>query len=63
MQLRVLGLKGLIGVGISEDKTTYYAKEECTWEEEARGVLQTIYEDGKFYNQTTLKEIREKLTN
>lgn len=56
-------LKGLIGVGISEDKTTYYAKEECTWKEEARGVLQTIYEDGKFFNQTTLKEIREKLTN
>lgn len=23
--------------------------------------LQTIYEDGKFYNQTTLEEIKERL--
>jgi hypothetical protein len=36
-------------------------KEECTIEEESQGILQVIYEDGNFYNQTTLTEIREKL--
>jgi len=25
--------------------------------------LQTIYEDGKFYNQVTLEEIRERIKN
>jgi nicotinamide phosphoribosyltransferase len=33
----------------------------CTREEESQGLLQVIYEDGKFYNQTTLTEIRNKI--
>ena len=49
-------LKGLLRV--NEDFTV---TQECTWEQEAQGLLQTIYEDGKFYNQTTLTEIRERL--
>jgi len=36
-------------------------KTECTPEEEQRGLLQVIYEDGKFYNQTTLEEVRNNL--
>jgi nicotinamide phosphoribosyltransferase len=32
-----------------------------TRETEATGELQTIYKDGKFYNQTTLGEVRERL--
>ena len=39
----------------------YIVKTECTPEEESQGLLQTIYEDGKFYNTTTLEEIRNKL--
>lgn len=39
----------------------YYVQEECTLEEENTGELQVIYEDGHFYNQTTLTEIRKKL--
>lgn len=35
--------------------------QECTPEQESQGLLQVIYEDGKFYNQTTLEEIRERL--
>jgi nicotinamide phosphoribosyltransferase len=35
---------------------------ECTPEEESGGILQLIYEDGKFYNQITLTEIRERLS-
>jgi hypothetical protein len=34
---------------------------QCTKEQEATGLLHTIYEDGKFYNQTTLTEIRKRL--
>jgi len=49
-------LKGFICV--NEDLSV---KQECTVEEENQGLLQTIYEDGKFENQQTLTEIREKL--
>lgn len=34
---------------------------EQTKEQEGGGLLQTIFEDGKFYNQTTLTEIRERI--
>ena len=34
---------------------------QCTHEQEAQGILQTIYEDGKFYNEITLSEVRNKL--
>ncbi len=54
-------LKGMCAVLKSDGEDEYYVKEECTFEEEAVGELQTIYEDGKFYNQTTLLEIRNKL--
>lgn len=40
-------------------KSEYFVQTECTPEEENQGLLQTIYEDGKFYNQTTLTKIRE----
>jgi nicotinamide phosphoribosyltransferase len=36
-------------------------KDECTWEEEEDSDLQLIFEDGVFYNQTTLTEIRERI--
>lgn len=54
-------LKGMIAVFEEEDD--YVAKTECTPEEEASGVLQIIYEDGKFYNETNLSEIRERVKN
>lgn len=38
-----------------------YVITECTLEEENEGLLQVIYEDGKFYNQVTLEEIRNRL--
>lgn len=34
---------------------------ECTKEQEDGGLLQTIYEDGKFHNQTDLNKIRKDL--
>lgn len=62
-------LKGLLQVfetkKTSEETGITYSKievkTECTPEEENQGLLQVIYEDGKFYNQTTLNEIRERL--
>ena len=51
-----LGLLGLICVTEDHEVLT-----QCTWEQESQGILQTIYEDGKFYNQTSLTEIRAKL--
>ena len=42
-------------------KSEYFVQTECTPEEENQGLLQVIYENGKFYNQTTLAEVRERL--
>jgi len=61
-------LKGLLQVeevntykGGDKVKTDYIVLQECTPEEENKGMLQVIYEDGKFFNQVTLNEIRERL--
>lgn len=57
-------LKGLLCVGIQGElgHEDIFVKTECTPEEESQGLLQVIYENGKFFNQTTLNEIREKLS-
>jgi len=49
-------LKGLICVTENHEVLT-----QCTPEQESQGILQTIYENGQFHNQTTLTEIRERL--
>jgi nicotinamide phosphoribosyltransferase len=51
-------LKGLICVTENHEVLV-----QCTWEQESQGILQTIFEDGKFYNQTSLSEIRTKINN
>ena len=64
-------LKGLIRVdeitATSEETgktyTKYEVKTQCTPEEEAGGILQTIYEDGHFHNQASLTEIRNKINS
>jgi nicotinamide phosphoribosyltransferase len=38
-------------------------KDKVSWEEEGKGLLNTIYKDGKFENTTTLTEIRNRLKN
>ncbi len=55
-------LKGLCAVHKKADGE-YYVVTECSPYDETYGVLQLIYEDSKFYNQTTLTEVREKLKN
>lgn len=59
-------LKGLLQVIQTEnphveENGEIWVKTECTPEEESKGLLQVIYEDGKFYNQTTLEEVRQRL--
>ncbi len=50
-------LKGLIMVDENHEVHT-----QCTWEQEAQGILQTIYQNGEFFHKTTLTEIRERLS-
>lgn len=52
-------LKGLVSVYLEDDE--YFAMVECSKEQEAGGVLQVIYEDGKFHNLVTLDEIRSRV--
>ena len=52
-------LKGLVQVVMENEE--YQVNTQCTWEQEGQGLLQTIFEDGKFYNQTSLTSIREKI--
>lgn len=55
-------LKGLCKVDQiigAHGKSEIFVKTECTEEEEEEGLLLTIYEDGEFYNQTTLEQIRK----
>jgi nicotinamide phosphoribosyltransferase len=52
-------LKGRCAVHLVDGE--YVVKTQCTEQEETGGILHIIYEDGKFYNQTTLSEIRDNL--
>ena len=57
--------KGLLKVYRDYDRAgaPYMLKDQCNWEEEGQGLLQVIFEDGKFYNETTFTEIRNRLNN
>jgi nicotinamide phosphoribosyltransferase len=60
-------LKGLLTIyqNSPEHKTNpneIWCGAEQTPEEESKGLLQVIYEDGLFYNQTSLTEIRKTLS-
>jgi nicotinamide phosphoribosyltransferase len=57
-------LKGFCAVHDGRDipgVNDYYVDTECTPEEESEGLLKVIYENGNFYNQTSLTEVREIL--
>lgn len=51
-------LKGLICV--TED---FEVLTECTWEQESQGILKVIYENGEFFNQTTLTRVRDSINS
>lgn len=52
--------KGLLHVAKSNENG-YTLVDQVTWDNEKNGELQTIYKDGKFYNEITLEKIRENL--
>lgn len=49
--------KGLLQV--YADKGVLKVRDCCTKEEEKQGLLKTVFKDGKFYNETSLTEVRE----
>jgi nicotinamide phosphoribosyltransferase len=54
-------LKGLLSVGRNKITGEVECYQQCSPEVESLGMLQIIFEDGKFYNQTSLTEIRKRL--
>jgi nicotinamide phosphoribosyltransferase len=54
-------LKGLMCV--THENGEYVVHTQCTPEQESTGLLQTIYENGKLYNQVTLAEIRKRIAS
>jgi nicotinamide phosphoribosyltransferase len=53
-------LKGLCAVHKKADGE-YHVVTECSPYDETYGLLQLIYQDGKFFNQVTLEEVRNRL--
>lgn len=51
--------KGLLRVEYVDNVLTL--KEECSWEQERGGMLNTIFKDGKVFNVCTLTDIRRRL--
>jgi nicotinamide phosphoribosyltransferase len=51
---------GLLCVTLNEENQIYLV-DKVDWETESEGLLETIYQDGEFFNPITLSEIREKL--
>jgi nicotinamide phosphoribosyltransferase len=53
--------KGLLSIPNTLKDGKIWVKDQCTWEEEGKGLLQTVFKDGQLVKQTTLTEIRERL--
>ncbi len=51
--------KGLLAVRRADGKLIL--KDECSWEEEKQGLLQTVFENGKVVNEQSLSQIRERI--
>jgi nicotinamide phosphoribosyltransferase len=52
---------GLLAIFKNETDGSFQLHDHCNWETEAKGELQTIYNNGHFKNVTTLAEVRERL--
>lgn len=51
--------KGLLQVTETEDGLKL--KDECSWDEEKKGLLQTVFENGKIVNEQSLSQIRARI--
>ena len=54
-------LKGLCTVRMNDDNSAYKVIDQCSHEDEAKGELQTVFENGVLKIETTFDEIRERL--
>ena len=55
--------KGLIAIYRSEGDGKYEMRDQSTWDQVNNCELQTVFEDGKLYNEQTLAQIRERIRN
>ena len=55
--------KGLMQVFKNAKTGKLELKDQCSWEEEGKGELKTVFKDGKLTVDWTLAEIRERLKN
>ena len=54
--------KGLVGIFLNGDDSLRL-EDQLTWEQEKRGLLETVYVNGGFENEITLEQVREKINN
>ena len=55
--------KGLLHVSKNPETGELELRDIVSRKTEAEGELKTIFKDGKFYNRTTLTEVRNKISN
>ena len=53
--------KGLMAIHTDPVTNKYTLQDQCTWEEEAKGELKTVFRDGKLLIDWTLGEVRERV--
>lgn len=57
----LLTVEGLYGGVYGDAYGDYVLHDKVSWKFEKQGFLKIIFKDGKFYNQTTLEQIRKRL--
>jgi nicotinamide phosphoribosyltransferase len=53
--------KGLLSVAYDENQNKLVLFEECTWEEEQQGLLETVFKDGNLVRHQILPDIRKRI--
>jgi nicotinamide phosphoribosyltransferase len=53
--------KGLLCVNYDEDTKNYSVQNECTWDQEEKSCLKTVFKDGKLLINEDFKVIRDRL--
>ncbi len=46
---------------VTEKDGVLVMKDQCTWEEEKTGLLQTVFENGKIVKEQSLSDIRAQI--
>lgn len=59
--LQVCKMSDVLMVSAITDDHRIICRDQCTWEEEQSGLLETVFKDGKLTKVTTLEEIRNRL--